>query len=119
MVPVWPKCSTPCDTVLTQRRPIQARQAWRGVTVDDGDNQAVARQIGEQRFDMAARRRVAAGAGALRRSPARVQPIRRCDGQNAHIAAMLPDDPGSDGLGGDCSLIGDHHIAVGAGLAQQ
>jgi len=89
------------------------------VAVYGRDNQAVARQVARKPLDMAVCRPVAAGAGALRRSPARVQPVGRGDGKHTDIAAVFADDAGRrDGFGRHSALICDDHVAVRTGFAQ-
>ena len=61
---------------------------------------------------------IAAAAGTLGSGPAGVQAVGGSDGQEADVAAQLAQAAGGgDGLGRDAALIGDHHLAVGAGLA--
>ena len=61
----------------------------------------------------------AALARALRRGPAGVEPVGRSDGEQADIAAILRHQPDRlDRFGRDRAGIGDHHLAVGSGLAQ-
>src|ERR1700721_2098537 len=60
----------------------------RRMAVDHGDDTAIARQRGQQLFDMAEMLGSAAiAAPGARRGPARMQPVRRCECQEADIPA--------------------------------
>ena len=76
-------------------------------------------QVGEQPLDVRAGMDEAALAGALRRGPAGVEAVRRGDGEQADVAAVLRHQADRlDRLGRDRAGIGDDDLAVRAGLAQ-
>ncbi len=98
----------------------RSEPAERGrVAVDDAHDTRRGRNTRKQPFNMAARARMSAFAGSLRRCPARVQPVRGCHREHADIEAVLRHKPGRlDRLGRDNTLIGHHHVTVRPRLAQ-
>ena len=77
------------------------------------------RQPPHKGFDMRLRGCIAAGASALRRCPACIQPVRRGHRQHANVAATFADHSGGlDRLWANGALIGDHHVAIRPRLAQ-
>src|SRR5215213_11421593 len=61
----------------------------RRMRVAYSDNAAMRSQVRHQPLDMRARMHEPALARALRGGPPRVQPIRRCYGEQPHVAAIL------------------------------
>jgi len=103
--------------LVTRDRAKPGQGGW--MTVQNSDDPAMRRQAVKQSFDMGFRTHVACSAGALGGGPACVQPIRRRHRQHSDVAASLRDGASRlDRLGRHCALVGDHHIAVRAGLAQ-
>ena len=91
----------------------------RRMAVEHGDNAAMGRQLGEQPLDVRAGVNEAALARAHRRSPARVEPVRRGHGEQPHVAAILGDKARRlDRLRRDRARIGNNHLAIRARLAQ-
>jgi hypothetical protein len=93
----------------------------RRVAVDDRDNSAW-RGSSPSSVSMWLRRlRVAAGARALCRGPAGVQPVRRGDGQHADIAPVIARSmpAASMASGATAALIGDDDLAVRPRLRSQ
>src|SRR5580704_135721 len=96
----------------------EPRQSRR-MTVQHADDAAMPRQVGEQPLDMAAGMNQTAFARPARRSPAGIETVRRRDGQEPDVAAILRHQAdGLDGLGRDRAGIGDNDLTVRAGLAQ-
>src|SRR5262245_40340401 len=88
----------------------------RRVAVEHGDHSAMGRQVGEEPLDMRAGVDEAALAGALRRGPAGIESVRRGDGEEADIAAILGHQSDRlDRLRRNRPGIGDDHLAVRSG----
>src|SRR6267378_1088439 len=92
----------------------------RRVTVDHGDDAAIARQWRQQLLDMAEMRYAAAIAAQFsRRGPPRMQAVGGCDREQADIAAAFADQADRlDRFGRNGAGIGDHRFAILAGPAQ-
>ena len=88
MVPVWPKCSTPSDRV---RWPCDGAEPGerRRMAIDDRDQRAMRRHIGEQTLDVAPGMDKPVLARPLRRGPAGIEPIGRGYGEQPDIAPVL------------------------------
>src|ERR1700677_805058 len=86
----------------------------RRMAVDHGDDAAIPRQRRQQFLDMAEMLGPAAVAAQLAcRGPARMQPVRRGDRQQADIPAAFADQPDRlDRLGRHGADIGDHNFGV-------
>src|SRR5215470_19890892 len=79
----------------------------------------MARQIREQQLNMRERPRKAALARTLRRGPTGVETVRRGDGQQADVAAVLRHQTyGLDRFRRDRSSISHYHLTVRSGSAQ-
>src|SRR5580692_7209150 len=105
----------PHPMALDRAQPSQSRR----MAVEHADDAAMLRQAGEQPLDMRAGVNKAALARAARRGPAGIETVRRRDGQEPDVAAILRHQAdGLDGLGGDRAGIGDDDLTVRAGLAQ-
>src|ERR1700688_4601668 len=85
----------------------EPRQSRR-MTVEHADDPAMPRQVGEQPLDMAAGVNQTALARPACRGPAGIETVRRRDGQEPDVAAILPHQTdGLDGFGCDRTGIGN------------
>lgn len=95
----------------------QPRQR-RGMTVKDGHDQTMARQIAEKALDMA-RPAGPTHPPPLRRRPAGIEPVRRGYRQHGHVTPVIADPArGFDCSRRDRALIGNDDLGVRPGRAQ-
>ena len=96
----------------------EPRQSRR-MAVEHADDAAMRRQAGEQPLDMRAGVHETALARPARRGPAGIETVRRRDGQEPDVAAILRHQAdGLDRFGRDRAGVSDDDLAVRAGLAQ-
>src|SRR4029079_3492914 len=90
----------------------------RRMSIEHADDAAMRRYGGTQALDVRSRVHEAALARALRRGPARVEAIGRCDRQQPDVTAVFRHQAdGLDRFGGDSAGIGDDDLAIWARLA--
>jgi hypothetical protein len=91
----------------------------RRMPIENRHDAAIGRHVGEQTFDMRARMYKPALTGALRGGPAGVEAIRRRDGEEAHVPAVLGhQSDGLDCFGRDRPGTGNDDLTVRPRLAQ-
>jgi hypothetical protein len=91
----------------------------RRVAIEHRHDAAMGRQIGEQALDMRTRMHKPALARSLRRGPAGVETVRRGDGEEAYVPAVLGhQSDGLDRFRRDRTGIGDYDLAVRPWFAQ-
>ena len=85
----------------------------RRMPIENRHDAAIGRHVGEQTFNVRSRMYKPTLTGALRGGPASVEPIRRRDGEEAHVPAVLGhQSDGLDCFGRDRPGIGNDDLAV-------
>ena len=88
------------------------------MSVDDRQERAVRRHIGEQALDVASRMDEAVLACPLCGRPAGIQPVGRSDGEQADIAPVFRHEAyGFDRFRRQAAGIGDDDLRIGTGLS--